>query len=52
MGRNFAPLLMDLFLYSYPQAGFRKFYGRHNDRICSFSLLLGHMLSDMFHTNR
>ena len=34
------------------QAAFRKFYGRYNDLICSYNLSLGHMLSDMFHTNR
>jgi hypothetical protein len=26
--------------------------GRYNDLICSYNLSLGHMLSDMFHTNR
>jgi hypothetical protein len=34
------------------QAAFRKFYGRYNDLICPYNLSLGHMLSDMFHTNR
>jgi hypothetical protein len=33
------------------QAAFRKFYGRYNDLICPYNLSLGHMLSDMFHTN-
>jgi hypothetical protein len=31
---------------------FRKFYGLYNDLICPYNLSLGHMLSDMFHTNR
>jgi hypothetical protein len=31
---------------------FRKFYGRYNDLICPYNLSLGHMLSDMFYTNR
>jgi hypothetical protein len=31
------------------QAAFRKFHGRYNDLICPYNLLLGHMLSDMFH---
>jgi hypothetical protein len=34
------------------QAAFRKFYGRYNDLICPYNLSLGHMLSDMLHTNR
>ena len=34
------------------QAAFRKFYCRYNDLICSYNLSLGHMLSDMFYTNR
>jgi hypothetical protein len=34
------------------QAAFRKFYGRYNDLIYPYNLSLGHMLSDMFHTNR
>ena len=34
------------------QTAFRKLYGRYNDLICSYNLSLGHMLSDMFHTNR
>ena len=34
------------------QAAFRKFYDRYNDLICPYNLSLGHMLSDMFHTNR
>jgi hypothetical protein len=32
-------------------AAFSKFYGRYNDLIYQY-LSLGHMLSDMFHTNR
>jgi hypothetical protein len=31
---------------------FRKCYGRYNDIICPYNLSLGHILSDMFHTNR
>jgi hypothetical protein len=34
------------------QAAFRKFYGRYRGLVCSYNLSLGHMLSDMFHTNR
>jgi hypothetical protein len=37
---------------SFTQAAFRKFYGRYNDLICPYNLSLGHMLSDMFHTNQ
>jgi hypothetical protein len=33
------------------QAALRKFYGRYKDLICSYNFSLGHMLSDMFHTN-
>jgi hypothetical protein len=33
------------------QAALRKSYGRYNDLICPYNLSLGHMLSDMFHTN-
>jgi hypothetical protein len=33
-------------------SAFRKFYGRCNDLICPYNLALGHMLFDMFHTNR
>jgi hypothetical protein len=33
-------------------AAFRKFYGRYNDLVCPYNLSLGHMLSDVFHTNR
>jgi hypothetical protein len=29
------------------QAAFRKFYGRYNDLICSYSLSLGHVLSNV-----
>jgi hypothetical protein len=31
---------------------FPQLYGRYNDLICPYNLSLGHMLSDMFHTNR
>jgi hypothetical protein len=34
------------------QAAFREFYGRYNDLIYPYNLSLGHMLSDMFHSNR
>jgi hypothetical protein len=34
------------------QAAFHKFYGRYNDLICPDNLSLGHMLCDVFHTNR
>jgi hypothetical protein len=34
------------------QSAFRKLYDRYNDLIYPFNLSLGHMLSDMFHTNR
>ena len=34
------------------QSAFRRFYCRYNDLICQFNLSLGHMLSDMFYTNR
>jgi hypothetical protein len=30
---------------------FRKFYGRYNDLIYNYELLLSHTLSDIFHTN-
>jgi hypothetical protein len=33
------------------QAAFCKFYARYNDLISSYNISLGHMLSDMFHTN-
>jgi hypothetical protein len=33
------------------QEAVRKFYVRYNDLMCSYNLSLGHMLSDMFHTN-
>ena len=45
-------LMSQGFQLSRLQAAFRKFYGRYNDLICSYNLSLGHMLSDMFHTNR
>jgi hypothetical protein len=34
------------------RAAFRGFCGRCSDLICSYNLSLGHMLPDMFHTNR
>jgi hypothetical protein len=34
------------------QAAFRKFHGLYNDLIYPYNLSLGHMLSDIFHTNR
>jgi hypothetical protein len=40
-----------MFQLSRLQAAFRKFYGRYNDLIYPCNLSLGHMLSDMFHTN-
>jgi hypothetical protein len=33
------------------QGALCKFYGRYNDLICPYNLSLGHMLSDIFHTN-
>jgi hypothetical protein len=45
-------LMSQGFQLSRLQAAFRKFYGRHNDLISPYNLSLGHMLSDMFHTNR
>jgi hypothetical protein len=33
-------------------AAFCKFYGRYNNLIRPYNLSLGHMLYDMFHTNR
>jgi hypothetical protein len=45
-------LMSEGFQLSRLQAAFRKFYGRYNDRIFSYNLSLGHMLSDMSHTNR
>jgi hypothetical protein len=52
-GNLFTDKLMSQgFQLSRLQAAFRKFYGRYNDRICPYNLSLGHMLSDMFHTNR
>jgi hypothetical protein len=44
-------LMSQGFQLSRLQAAFRKFYGHYNDRICPYSLSLGHMVSDMFHTN-
>jgi hypothetical protein len=44
-------LMSQGFQLSRLQAAFRKFYGRYNDLICPYNLSLGHMLSDMFHTN-
>jgi hypothetical protein len=40
------------FLLTRLYAAFRKFYGRYNDLVCLYSLPLGQMLSDVFHTNR
>jgi hypothetical protein len=45
-------LMSQGFQLSRLQAAFRKFYGRYNDLISPYNLSLGHMLSDMFHTNR
>jgi hypothetical protein len=45
-------LMSQGFQLSRLQTAFRKFYGRYNDRTCPYNLSLGHMLSDMFHTNR
>jgi hypothetical protein len=45
-------LMSQGFQQSRLQAAFREFYGRYNDRIYPYNLSLGHMLSDMFHTNR
>jgi hypothetical protein len=45
-------LMAQGFQLSHLQTAFRKFYGCYNYRICSYNLFLGHMLSDMFHTNR
>jgi hypothetical protein len=52
-GSLFANKLMSQgFQLSRLQAVFRKFYGRYNDLISPYNLSLGHMLYDMFHTNR
>ena len=45
-------LMSQGFQLSRLQAAVRKCYGRYNDLICPYNLYLGHMLSDMFHTNR
>jgi hypothetical protein len=45
-------LMSQGFQLSRLQAAFRKFYGRYNDLFSPYKLSLGHMLSDMFHTNR
>jgi hypothetical protein len=45
-------LMSQGFLQYRLQADFRKCYGRYNDCIYRYNLSLGHMLSDMFHTNR
>jgi hypothetical protein len=37
---------------NYLQAAFYKYYGCYSNFICPYNLSLGHMLSDMFHTNR
>jgi hypothetical protein len=45
-------LMSQGFQLSHLQAAFLKCYGRYNDLIYPYNLSLGHMLSDMFHTNR
>jgi hypothetical protein len=45
-------LMSQGFRMSRLQAVVRKFYGRYNGLIYPYSLSLGRMLSDMFHTNR
>ena len=45
-------LMLHGFQLSRLQAAFRKFHGHYNDLICSYNLSLGHMLYEMFHTNR
>jgi hypothetical protein len=47
-----ALLISKGFQLSHIQTAFHKFYGRYNYLICPYNLSLGHMLSDMFHTNR
>jgi hypothetical protein len=44
--------ISQVFLQPRLQAAFRKFYGRYDDLVCHYSLSLGQMLSDVFHTNR
>ena len=44
-------LMLQGFEMSSLKAAFRKFFGRYNDLDCQYSLSLGQMLSDMFHTN-
>jgi hypothetical protein len=45
-------LMSQGFQMSHLQATFRKFYDRYNDLVYQYNLSLGHMLFDMFHTNR
>jgi hypothetical protein len=45
-------LMSQGFQQSCLQADFCKFSGRYNNLIYPYNLSLGHMLSDMFHTNR
>jgi hypothetical protein len=35
---------------SHIKSSFRKFYGRYNDLVCDYKLLLAHMLNDLFHS--
>jgi hypothetical protein len=44
-------LISQGFLESHLQAPFSKFYGHYNNLVCPYNFPLGHMLSDMFHTN-
>jgi hypothetical protein len=40
------------FLQRRLQAAARKLYGRYNDLVCQYNILLGYMLTHVFHTNR
>jgi hypothetical protein len=44
-------LIIQGFLQSRLMSAFRKFYGSYNDLIHIYKLSLGHMLSDIFHSN-
>jgi hypothetical protein len=44
-------LMLQGFLHYRLMSALRKFYGRYNDLIYDYKLLLSHMLSGIFHTN-
>lgn len=44
-------LILEVFPHACLKSAFRKFFGPYNDFICTYDILLGWMLPEVFHTN-